>query len=105
MNRHPNEAAVPSDEPELDGELPLHRRGYFGDDGAAALRWERDRHTMVLRLLHVGGLDAVLWLRSQLGDEEIRTFRVRRQGRGIEPRRLRFWGVVPAWRGWKTTLP
>lgn len=39
-------------------------------------------------------MDAVLWLRTRRSDAEIRDFIVRRRGRGIEPRRLRFWSVV-----------
>jgi len=39
-------------------------------------------------------MDAVQWLREHMSDEEIRDFLARRRGRGISPRRLRFWGLV-----------
>jgi hypothetical protein len=75
-------------------ELPAHFREYFWEYPAEDLTWERNRHTIVLRLLQSGGMDAVAWLRSRLSDAEIRDFIERRQGRGINPRRLRFWGLV-----------
>lgn len=75
-------------------ELPDHLQGYFWEYAADGLDWERNKHTIVLRLLQSGGMDAVTWLRSRMSDDEIRDFIVRRQGRGIDPRRLRFWGLV-----------
>ena len=75
-------------------ELPGNLRRYFWDYDPEGLTWERSKHTIVLRLLQAGGMDAVAWLRSRLSDAEIRDFLTRRQGRGIEPRRLRFWGLV-----------
>lgn len=75
-------------------ELPAHLRGYFWEYDAESLEWERSKHIIVLRLLQSGGMDTVTWLRSRLSDDEIRDFIARRQGRGIDPRRLRFWGVV-----------
>jgi hypothetical protein len=75
-------------------DLPERLRGYFWDYDADHLTWRGSRHTIVLRLLQSGGMDAVQWLREHMSDEEIREFLVRRRGRGISPRRLRFWGLV-----------
>lgn len=75
-------------------ELPESLRGYFWDYDADRLSWDRSRNTIVKRLLQSGGMDAVAWLRAHMSDEEIRDFIVHRRGRGIEPRRLRFWSVV-----------
>jgi hypothetical protein len=75
-------------------ELPEHLRGYFWDYDAGRLSWEGSRHTIVLRLLQSGGMDAVRWLRESVSDVGIREFLVRRRGRGISPRRLRFWGLL-----------
>jgi hypothetical protein len=75
-------------------ELPGSLRELFWDYDADGLSWERSKHTIVLRLLQSGGMDAVMWVRSRMTDEELRDFLVRRQGRGVEPRRLRFWGLV-----------
>lgn len=69
-------------------------RRYFWEYDPARLTWETSRHTILLRLLQHGGWDAVQWLRANLADEEIRDFLVRRRGRGIDPKRLRFWGLI-----------
>ncbi len=74
--------------------LPDHLQGYFWEYAGEDLDWERNRHTIVLRLLQSGGMDAVIWLRSRMADHEIRDFIGRRQGRGLSPRRLRFWALL-----------
>lgn len=81
-------------ETRTDVELPEGLRRYFWEYDADRLSWESSRHTIVTRLLQSGGLDAVQWLRRHLSDEELREFLARRRGRGISPRRLRFWGLV-----------
>lgn len=75
-------------------ELPDELRGFFWDYDTDQLWWEDSRHTIVLRLLEKGGMQAIRWLRQRMTDEEIRDFIVRRRGRGISPRRLRFWSLV-----------
>lgn len=74
--------------------VPAALRRYFWEYGSEPPSLERDRHTVVLRLLQAGGLDAVRWLRAHVGDDAIREVLVRRRGRGLSPRRLRFWGLV-----------
>jgi hypothetical protein len=74
--------------------LPASLMKHFQEYDSARLSWTHSRHTIVLRLLQAGGLEAVLWLREHMTDEEIQDFITRRRGRGIEPRRLRFWGIV-----------
>jgi hypothetical protein len=81
-------------EKQASAKLPAALRRYFWEYAAEDLDWERNKHTFVLRLLQSGGMDAVTWLRSRMNDDEIRDFIVRRQGRGVDPRRLRFWGLV-----------
>jgi hypothetical protein len=75
-------------------DIPANLRQYFWEYSADDLSWEQSRHTIVLRLLQSGGLDAAIWLRSRMSDADLREFIERRQGRGIGPRRLRFWGLV-----------
>lgn len=50
--------------------------------------------TVVTRLLLDGGMDAVRWLRDAVGDEGLRQVLTERKGRGVSPKRLRFWGLV-----------
>jgi hypothetical protein len=74
--------------------LPDPLRKYFPEYDAGRLTWEEDRHTILRRLLESGGWDAVTWLRAHASDEELRDFIEDRRGRGIAPRRLRYWGLV-----------
>lgn len=80
-------------EPQAEELSELLRR-YFWDYDPERLSWEASRHTIVLRLLQSGGWDAVRWLRAHVSSEELREFLVRRRGRGIDPKRLRFWGLI-----------
>ncbi len=75
-------------------ELPEELRSCFWDYDPERLSWERSRHTIVLRLLEKGGLQAVRWLQERLSDDEIREFIIRRRGRGMSPPRLRFWSLL-----------
>lgn len=75
-------------------DLPDELRGFFWDYDIDRLSWEDNRHTIVFRLLEKGGMQAIRWLRQHMTDEEIREFIVRRCGRGISPRRLRFWSLL-----------
>lgn len=75
-------------------DLPDELRALFWDYDTEALSWDRSRHTIVVRLLEKGGMGAVRWLRQHMSDDEIRDFIARRRGRGMSPRRLRFWGLL-----------
>lgn len=74
--------------------LPDNLRRYFWDYDPETLSLKESRWTIVWRLLEAGGQDAMRWLRSEIGDEELREVLERRRGRGLSPRRLRFWGLV-----------
>jgi len=74
--------------------IPEHLHRYFWEYDPKRLSLEESRHTILLRLLQSGGMDALRWLRATVSDDELRTLLVRRRGRGITPRRLRFWGLM-----------
>ena len=74
--------------------LPQRLHRYFWDYDPGTLRLDENRRTVVRRLLESGGLDAVRWLRSTIGDGEIREVLLRRRGRGMTPKRLRFWALA-----------
>jgi hypothetical protein len=93
MREHPGQEPLMPNE-DTTTELPAAFREYFWEYSAEDLTWERSRHTIVLRLLQSGGMNAIAWLRCRMSDAEIREFIERRQGRGISPRRLRFWALV-----------
>ena len=75
-------------------QLPDRLRQYFWEYDAVCLSWNENRHTILRKLLEDGGWDAVRWLRTNVNDDELREFIVRRRGRGIGPRRLRFWALI-----------
>jgi hypothetical protein len=74
--------------------LPEHLHRYFWDHDVNRLTLDEGRHTIIQRLLEAGGWDAVQWLLANLDDDELRDFIARRQGRGLSPKRLRFWGLI-----------
>ena len=74
--------------------VPEHLRQYFWEYDPDRLTLDANRHTILLRLLQEGGLDAVQWLRQNVGADELRTLLIRRRGRGISPKRLRFWALL-----------
>ena len=74
--------------------LPSSLHRYFWDYDPKRLSREGSPETIVYRLLEVGGWDAVQWLLGHLSSEELGAYLARRRGRGMAPRRLRFWGVV-----------
>lgn len=74
--------------------LPDELQRYFWEYGTERPTMERSRHTVIRRLLEVGGWDAVTWLRNHVGDDELRRFILQRRGRGLSPKRLRFWELV-----------
>jgi hypothetical protein len=74
--------------------LPAPVRELFWDFDAKALRWERDRDLIIGRVLASGPWGTVKWLRAKAGDEDLRSWIERHQGRGLSPRQLRFWQLV-----------
>jgi hypothetical protein len=70
--------------------LPEFLRPLFWEYSFKRLSWERDRDTIILRILEHGTLDAIRWLRAQAGDEELRNWILEREGRGLSPRCLRY---------------
>ena len=87
MKRHGSRPVRPS-------RLPAMLRSLFWDYDFEALTWENDRDLITARVLASGGWDAVLWLRSRLGDNALRDWIERYQGRGLSPQQLRFWELI-----------
>lgn len=77
-----------------DSGIPEHLRQYFWEYDPERLSLDEERHIVLLRLLQPGGMDAVQWLRANVSDDELREMLVRRRGRGVDARRLRFWALV-----------
>jgi hypothetical protein len=90
MNR-PSE--VSADRPPL-ADLPERLTRYFWDQRGRHLSPARNRSTVLQRLLEVGGWDAARWLLRNVPHEELTGFIASRRGRGLSPKRLRFWALV-----------
>jgi hypothetical protein len=74
--------------------LPQFVQDIFWDVDRSQVSWERNRDFITRRVLMKGGWNAIRWLRSKLGDDELRHWIIERKGRGLEPRQLRFWQLV-----------
>lgn len=74
--------------------IPESLRRYFWDYDPEQASNAGNRHTILLRLMQEGGLDAVRWLRQHASEDELRALLIRRHGRGIGPKRLRFWALL-----------
>lgn len=75
---------------------PRRWRALFWDYAFAKLRWPRDRELIISRVLQSGAWEDVKWLRSKLGDAALRSWIVRRRGRGLTPQQLRYWQLILA---------
>lgn len=74
--------------------LPAKFRSLFWDCDFHGLRWRDHRNFIVLRFLVHGGWEDIGYLRERVGDSALRAWILRRCGRGLDPRRLRFWELV-----------
>ena len=74
--------------------LPKSLSKFFWDCPFHELAWERDRDFIVRRLLTVGSWDAITWLRRRTGDAALRDWLLLHRGGGLNPRQLRFWGLI-----------
>src|SRR5215207_7397065 len=74
--------------------LPAQIRSLFWDLDPRELRWERDQEQIIGRVLASSSWDAVTWLRKRAGDDAVREWIERHQGRGLSPRQLRFWELI-----------
>jgi len=76
------------------GGIPERLRPLFWDVDFDELRWPRDLDQVTLRVLTDGDWESIRWLRSTLTDQGLRRWLLAREGRGLDPRRLRFWQLV-----------
>ena len=74
--------------------LPKMLRPLFWDYNFDILTWEEDRELIISRILISGSWDAVTWLRSHAGDQYLREWIERLQGKGLSPLQLRFWELI-----------
>ena len=74
--------------------LPQDLERLFWDCDFGSLSLTAHRKFIVRRILDRGNWDAITWLRRTVGDQVIRDWFLSKGGGGLDPRRLRFWGVI-----------
>jgi hypothetical protein len=74
--------------------LPKYLHGLFWDCDPSELAWPKDRDFIARRVLCEGGWREADWLRRRLGGLDLRDWLLRTKGRGLSPRRLRFWALI-----------
>ncbi len=74
--------------------IPARIRRLFWDFDPDSIDLDRHRHQVIRRILLMGDWEAIQWLRGELGDDGLRDWFEETSGRGLDPRRLRFWGIV-----------
>ena len=74
--------------------IPQELGPLFWDVDFRRLRWQRDQEFIIGRVLAEGGFQHTRWLVETAGRGAIREWIVRRRGRGLSPRVLRFWEAV-----------
>jgi hypothetical protein len=74
--------------------LPAMMRPLFWEYNFRSLSWEKDRNLVVSRILSSGAWQTVCWLRTRMGDADLAQWIIRRRGRGLSAKQLRFWELV-----------
>ena len=74
--------------------IPERFRRLFWDLDLATLDLRVHRRQVVRRILLAGDWEAIEWLRDEVGDDGLREWFSETRGRGLDPRRLRFWELV-----------
>lgn len=69
-------------------------RPLFWDCDFSSLSWEDHRDYIIKRILTAGNWESVRWLRVRLGDTALRRWIEENGGGGMDPRQLRFWGLI-----------
>lgn len=72
--------------------LPRDLEVLFWDVDFSSVDLDTHRSFIIRRVLDCGDLDAITWLRRTVGDAGIRDWFLAKDGGGLEPRKLRFWG-------------
>jgi len=70
--------------------LPKSLKPYFWDYSFSELSLKTDRDLVIRRILTNGSWDSIIWLRRQIGDENLKAWLIAHRGHGLTPRQLRF---------------
>ncbi|MCE9629960.1 MAG: hypothetical protein K8S94_04465 [Planctomycetia bacterium] len=75
-------------------ELPTFLGPLFWDVDPRELDAEMHRDFVIGRILSAGTLESIRWARSRYGDDALREWIVRHEGRQLSGPQLRFWETV-----------
>lgn len=74
--------------------LPQDLSNLFWDCDFGSLDLAEHLSFVIRRILDRGDWNAITWLRGAVGDAAIRNWFLATDGGGLDPRRLRFWGLI-----------
>lgn len=74
--------------------LPENLKSLFWDCDFGLVDLAEHLGFVIRRILDRGDWQAITWLRGSVGDAAIRDWFLATGGRGLDPRRLRFWGLI-----------
>ncbi|MBI2502559.1 MAG: hypothetical protein HYW07_04925 [Candidatus Latescibacteria bacterium] len=74
--------------------IPRSLKPLFWDYDLRELSWPADQDLVTSRILASGDWQAITWLRRQVTSCQLRHWLLERQGRGLDPQRLRFWELI-----------
>lgn len=72
-------------------EIPDELGRFFWDVDFSKLSWGEHSEHVAQRVLERGDWKAVKWLAATIGRDGIKGHIIKRRGRGLDPKRLRFW--------------
>ncbi len=75
-------------------QLPSELEPFFWEYDVRKLSFAKDKKTIMAKILSSATWEGVQWLRSHVSDQEIREWILERHGRGLDPKRLRFWELI-----------
>ena len=78
----------------LTEEIPADLASLFWDCDPCRLSLASHRSFIIGRLLDRGDWRATQWLRRVVGDGALRDWLIHKKGGGLDPRKLRFWGLI-----------
>ena len=74
--------------------IPRHVKSLLWEYKGRAFTWPSDAAIITRKILESGEWESVQWLRHVCGDAGLREWIIGHRGRGLDPRKLRFWQLV-----------
>jgi len=72
--------------------LPIYLKKYFWDVDFLKLRKDKDSHFIIERILELGDIKSIQWMRKNFSKKEIK--RIVMSSRRLSPRSANYWALV-----------